>query len=164
MDLDLALRTDPPVDITESSTIEKIDLMEKWERSNRMCMMIIRKAILEAFKGSMSPDIHTATETLAEVKARFAENEKAEIGTIMAKLTSKKYQGKENVKEHIMEMSHLAARLRALKVDLSEELLVHLVFNSLPAQFGHFKISYNCQRRLGLLMNLSHTVCKKRKD
>ncbi|XP_071724622.1 uncharacterized protein [Rutidosis leptorrhynchoides] len=90
MDLDLALRTDPPVDITKASTIEEIDLMEKWEQSNRMCMMIIRKAIPEAFRGSMSPDIHTATETVAEVEARFAKNEKAEIGTILAKLTSKK--------------------------------------------------------------------------
>ncbi|XP_071722461.1 uncharacterized protein [Rutidosis leptorrhynchoides] len=135
MDMDLVLRTDLPVDIIEASTIEDIDLMEKWERSNRMCMMIIRKAIPEVFRGSMSPDIHTAIETLAEVEARFAKNEKAEIGTIPAKLTSKKYQGKENIREHIMEIFHLAARLRALKVDLSEKLLVHLVFNSLPAQF-----------------------------
>ena len=43
-------------------------------------------------------------------------------------------------------MSHLASKLKALKLELSEDLLVHLVLISLPAQFGQFKVSYNCQK------------------
>ncbi|KAL6318453.1 hypothetical protein AAG906_041220 [Vitis piasezkii] len=45
-----------------------------------------------------------------------------------------------------MEMSHLASKLKALKLELSDDLLVHLVLISLPAQFNQFKVSYNCQK------------------
>ncbi|KAL5571599.1 hypothetical protein UlMin_021196 [Ulmus minor] len=38
-----------------------------------------------------------------------------------------------------MEMSHLASKLKALKLELSDDLLVHLVLISLPAQFNQFK-------------------------
>ena len=43
-------------------------------------------------------------------------------------------------------MSNIASKLRALKLELSKELLIHLVLISLPSQFSQFKISYNCQK------------------
>ena len=58
-----------------------------------------------------------------------------------------------------MEMSHLASKLRALKLDLQEDLLVHLVLISLPAQFSQFKVSYNCQKETWSLNELiSHCI------
>lgn len=57
-----------------------------------------------------------------------------------------RYKGKGNMREYIMEMSHLASKLKALKLDLSEDLLVHLILISLPTQFNQFKVSYNCQK------------------
>ena len=45
-----------------------------------------------------------------------------------------------------MEMSQLASKLKALGLDLSDDLVVHLVFISLPAQFNKFKVSNNCQK------------------
>ena len=58
-----------------------------------------------------------------------------------------------------MEMSHLASKLRAHKLDLSEDLLVHLVLISLPTQFSQFKVSYNCQNETWSLNELiSHCV------
>ena len=57
-----------------------------------------------------------------------------------------KYQGKGNFREYIMGMSNIASKLRALKLELSKELLIHLVLISLPSQFSQFKISYNCQK------------------
>ena len=54
MDLDLALRVSSPAPLTvESSSYEKRDI-ERWEKSNRMCLMIIKKAIPEAFRGTIS--------------------------------------------------------------------------------------------------------------
>ncbi|RVW36529.1 Retrovirus-related Pol polyprotein from transposon TNT 1-94 [Vitis vinifera] len=76
----------------------------------------------------------------------FAKNDKAETSTLLASLISMKYKGKGNVREYIMEMSHLASKLKALKLELSDDLLVHLVLISLPAQFNQFKVSYNCQK------------------
>ena len=45
-----------------------------------------------------------------------------------------------------MEMSNLVTRLKALKLELSEDILVHLVLISLPTQFNPFKISYSTQK------------------
>ena len=42
-----------------------------------------------------------------------------------------------------MEMSNLVTRLRALKLELSDDILMHLVLISLISQFSSFKISYN---------------------
>ena len=45
-----------------------------------------------------------------------------------------------------MQMSHIAFKFKALKLELFEDLLVHLVLISLPVQFNQFKVSYNCQK------------------
>ena len=59
-----------------------------------------------------------------------------------------------------MEMSNLVTRRKALKLELSEDLLVHLflvlvlVLISLPTQFSPFKISYNTQKEKWTLNEL----------
>ena len=45
-----------------------------------------------------------------------------------------------------MEMFNLVTQLRALKLELFDDILVHLVLISLLAQFCPFKISYNTQK------------------
>jgi hypothetical protein len=44
-----------------------------------------------------------------------------------------------------MKMSNLALKLKALKLQLHEDLIVHLVLITLPVHFGQFKVSYNTQ-------------------
>ena len=154
MDLDLAIRTEAPPALTDKSTSDDKREMEKWERSNRMCMMIMKKAIPEAFRGTMSDSIKTAMAFLADIEKRFVKNEKSEIGTLLTSLISMKYKGKGNIREYILEMSHLASKLKALKLELSEDLLVHLVLISLPTQFSQFKVSYNCQKETWSLNEL----------
>ncbi|RDX79313.1 hypothetical protein CR513_40280, partial [Mucuna pruriens] len=46
------------------------------------------------------------------------------------------------IEEYIMEVSNLATKLKSLKFELNED----LVFISLPAHFGQFKVSYNTQK------------------
>ncbi|KAB5561228.1 hypothetical protein DKX38_006185 [Salix brachista] len=101
--------------------------MERWEKSNLMCIRIMKRAIPEAFRGTMSDQITTAKEFLANIEKRFVNNEKTEIGMLLTSLISMKYKGKSNVREYILEMSHLASKLKALKLELSEDLLVHLL-------------------------------------
>ena len=57
-----------------------------------------------------------------------------------------KYKDKTSIREYILEMSNIASKLKALRLELSEDLLVHLVLISLPGQFSQFKVSYNCQK------------------
>ena len=53
MDLDYALREDRPLDLTSASTAEQRSAMEKWERSNRMSLMIMKHSIPEAIRGAI---------------------------------------------------------------------------------------------------------------
>ncbi|KAL0299968.1 UNVERIFIED_CONTAM: Secreted RxLR effector protein [Sesamum angustifolium] len=45
-----------------------------------------------------------------------------------------------------MHMRDIAAQLKPLEVDISEPFLVHLILNSLPKEYGPFKITYNAQK------------------
>ncbi|RVX19739.1 Retrovirus-related Pol polyprotein from transposon TNT 1-94 [Vitis vinifera] len=107
MDIDLALRMPKPDELNEESTQEHEVYWGKWERSNRLSLMIMKRGIPEAFKGAVTDEVTNAS--------------------------------KGNVREYIMEMSHFASKLKALKLELSDDLLVHLVLISLPAQFNQFK-------------------------
>ncbi|QHO39631.1 uncharacterized protein DS421_4g130850 [Arachis hypogaea] len=70
-----------------------------------------------------------------------------------------RYKGKGNIREYIMKMSHLASKLKALKLELSEDLLVHFILIFLPAHFGQFKVSYNTLKGTWSLNKLiSHCV------
>jgi gag-polypeptide of LTR copia-type len=70
-----------------------------------------------------------------------------------------KYNSRSNVREHILEMMNTASKLKAHKLDISEDILVYLSLNSLPTSFGQFKVSYNCQKE-SLIVNelISHCV------
>ncbi|RDX96989.1 hypothetical protein CR513_20292, partial [Mucuna pruriens] len=81
----------------------------------------------------------SARKFLEEIKQFFAKNEKAETSNILAKLVSMKYKGRGNIREYIIEMSNLAAKFKLLKLELGEDLIVHLVLISLPAHFEQFK-------------------------
>ncbi|KAI6684560.1 hypothetical protein NL676_030473 [Syzygium grande] len=129
MDLDLALRIDSPTPLNDQSTSDQKRDMERWEKSNRMCMMIMKKAIPEAFRSTMSEKITTAKEFLTDIEKRFVKSEKAEIGTILTNLISMRYKGKGNVRKYIMEMSHLASKLKALKLELTRGLAGAFGFN-----------------------------------
>ncbi|RDX69973.1 hypothetical protein CR513_50845, partial [Mucuna pruriens] len=99
------------------STLDNLQKVkfEKWECSNRMCLMIIKYSILEAFQDSIS-ESQSAT--------IFAKNEKAETSNLLAKLISMKYKGRENIREYIMEVSNLTTKLQSLKLELDEDLIV----------------------------------------
>ena len=104
--------------------------------------MIMKHSIPEAIRGAILEETRAKT-FLDQIANRFATNEKVETNTILSKLVSMRYKRKENIKEYIMEMSNLVTKLKALKLELAEDILVHLVLISLPTQFSPFKINYN---------------------
>jgi hypothetical protein len=158
MDLDLALQTERPPALTVNSSVEAKRDFERWDRSNRLSLMIMKRAIPETFRGNTSNE-EDAKSFLDAIEKRFEKNEKAETSTLLAKLISMRYKGNRNIWEYIMEMSNIASKLKALKLELSEDLLVHLVLISLPAQYNQFQVSYNCQKEKWSLNELiSHCV------
>ena len=155
MVLDLALimerTTSTPKNLNEAN-------IEKWERSNRLSLMLMKRSILEVFRGSITKSA-SATKFLLDIEQVFAKNEKAETSTFLRKLNDMKYTNKENIREYIMEMSNIAEKLKELKLQLFDDLLVHLVLISLPAQFSQFIVSCNTQKDKWILNEfISHCV------
>ena len=86
-----------------------------------MSLMIIKRGIPEAFRGAVSDEITLAKYFLAEIKKCFTKNDNEEISTHLASLISIKYKGKASIREYIMQMSHIAFKLKALKFELFED-------------------------------------------
>ncbi|KAL9660943.1 hypothetical protein QQ045_025762 [Rhodiola kirilowii] len=154
MYLDLALQESKPIHLANSRSAFDRTHLRMWEHSNRLSLKIICRGIPEAFRGIVHDEISSAKDYLAEFEKRFVENDKAKTSEFLANFISMKYSGKGNVKEHIMEMSQLASKLKALKLELSENILVHLVLISLLLEYSLFRISYNCQREKWTLNEL----------
>ncbi|KAG2305055.1 hypothetical protein Bca4012_064133 [Brassica carinata] len=70
MDLDLALRLEKPASPTDDNTPEYKAVHEKWERSNRMGLMIVKDTIPETFRGG--EEINDLKQFLAEMDLHFA--------------------------------------------------------------------------------------------
>src|SRR4051812_6912639 len=107
--------------------------------------MIKQRSIPKSIRGGIS-DEQDAKVFLKQIADRFTANEKVETSTILTKLVSMWYKVKENIREYIMKMFNLVTKLKGLKLDMLEDILVHLVFISLPAQYNQFNIFYNTQK------------------
>lgn len=62
INLDLALKFDLPSPLTNESTSNDKREIGRWERSNHMCIMIMKNTISEAPRGSMSKKAITTKE------------------------------------------------------------------------------------------------------
>ena len=86
MDLDYALRKDCPANLTGASTTKQRAAIEKWERSNRMSLMIMKHTIPEAIRGAILEESQAKT-FLDQIANRFAANEKFETTLFLVSLT-----------------------------------------------------------------------------
>ncbi|KAL1334041.1 hypothetical protein AAHE18_11G147900 [Arachis hypogaea] len=129
-DLGYALRREEPPTPTDASSQTEVELYERWEKSNRLSMMFIKNV----------------KDYMKAIDEQFESSSKALASTLMAQLSSMRLTGVRGVREHIMRLRDIAAQLKALEVEISDSFLVHLILNSLPAQYGPFKISYNTHK------------------
>ncbi|KAF7134698.1 hypothetical protein RHSIM_Rhsim08G0116800 [Rhododendron simsii] len=110
----------------------------------------------------------TALEYLKVGKDCFKFADKSFVGTIMAELSTMKYDGSRGVQEHILNMYDEAAMLATLGIQVDESFLIQAILNSLPAQFGPFKIHCNAHKKewsLNELTNLCvHEEVRLRKE
>nr|XP_016474646.1 PREDICTED: uncharacterized protein LOC107796403 [Nicotiana tabacum] len=141
-DLDLALRMDESPISTESSTPAAKGNYERWERSNRLSLMLIKAHISQNIRGSI-PNNDKVKAYMKGIDEQFVSSDKALASTLMKRLSSMAFDRSHIVREHIMEMRDIAAKFKSLEVDMSEPFLVHFILNSLLTEYGPFKISYN---------------------
>ncbi|GKD59480.1 hypothetical protein Tco_1296989 [Tanacetum coccineum] len=100
MDLDHALRIDPPAALTAESTEKRA--YEHWERSNRMSLMIIKNSISVAIRGAIPEN---AKEYLSSVEEQIKGTSKAHASTLILKMLTTKCDEVSGVREHIMMMN-----------------------------------------------------------
>ncbi|XP_031265980.1 uncharacterized protein LOC116124392 [Pistacia vera] len=142
--LDLALMTEKPADLTENSTNEERPFHKEWERSNRLSLKYLRMTMVSEIKISL-PTTEYAREfmRLAKETSQFEAADKSHTWALMSRLTTMKYDGSRSMYEHVTEMSTIAARIRNMGMFVDESFLVQFVINSLPPQFSPFQINYN---------------------
>ena len=104
-------------------------------------------------KTSISASIHGSVEKHTNVRAllkaideKFTTSDKALANTLVMKLSSLRLTNVKGVHERIMEVRDIAAQLKTLEVDMSNTFLVNYILNTLPQQYGPFKISYNTHK------------------
>jgi hypothetical protein len=141
-DLDLALRIERPPTITDSSSMEEKAIYKTWERSNRLSNMFMRTKIADNIKSTL-PEYDSAKEFFQTIEERFRSIDNSLTGTLMDELTTMKFDGTREIHEHIIEMTNLATKLKALGMNVDELFLVQLILNSLPPQYESFQIHYN---------------------
>ncbi|XP_076936590.1 uncharacterized protein LOC143603773 [Bidens hawaiensis] len=145
MDLDYSLRHDAPPPIADNSTVEQRKIHDWWERSNRMSLMVIKNSISPTIRGAI-PNSENAKAYLDLVEDQFKGTSKTNVGIIILRMLTTKYNGTSGVREHIMMMNDMANQLKTLDMEISEGFLVHFIMTSLPSQFDLFKINYNTQK------------------
>ncbi|GAV81196.1 UBN2 domain-containing protein, partial [Cephalotus follicularis] len=137
-DIDLAMISDMPADITDTSSLAEREHHAKWERSNRLCLMAMKRSIFEHLLGGL-PETNDAGEFFAAVGERYQVSSNAEAGSLMSELIG--------VREHILRMVHLQSKLRARDIPLPNSYIVSHALNSLPISFSQIKTAYNTQSK-----------------
>ncbi|KAL3631660.1 hypothetical protein CASFOL_024644 [Castilleja foliolosa] len=122
MDIDYAIRKDEPSSITEASSPDKVDLYEKWERSNRLSVMFIKTKICASIRGSVDKH-NNVRDLLKAIDEQFAHSEKALASTLIMEFSSMRHNGLKGVRDYIMHMRDIAAKLKDLEVTMSETFL-----------------------------------------
>ena len=90
------------------------------------------------------PKTKVAKEFMKFVEEHSQTIDKSLAETLMANLTTMKFDGSCSMHEHVIEMTNIAARLKTLGIKVDEFFLVQFILNSLPPeQYGSFQMNYN---------------------
>ncbi|KAL6323908.1 hypothetical protein AAG906_005905 [Vitis piasezkii] len=140
--LDLALRVDEPSKPTDVSSADERSFYEKWEHSNKSCLMVMKYTMDKSIKECVSK-MERIKDFLEYVKANYTKIDKAEITTYLKLLTTTMYDGVSGVRDHIIKLKHYFNKANEMKVELSEKFLKWLILESLPTSFDAVKLTYN---------------------
>ena len=103
--LDLALRVDEPSKPTDVSSVDERSFYERWEHSNKSCLMVMKYTMDKSIKKCMSK-MEMAKNFLEYVKANYTKVDKVEMATHLKLLTTTMYDGVGVVRDHIIKLKH----------------------------------------------------------
>jgi len=116
---------------------------ERWERSNRVALMVMDLTISPTIRGALEKEPNSAKSFMTSIEEYFKGSTKSNASTLLSQLMSAKYNGQGNVREHIMGMVDIRDKLKDLDCPLNDATLLHHVMISLPPVFEPFKVNYN---------------------
>uniref|UniRef100_A0A2N9FHW8 CCHC-type domain-containing protein n=1 Tax=Fagus sylvatica TaxID=28930 RepID=A0A2N9FHW8_FAGSY len=143
LDLDLALYKDKPTKASEH---------ERWKKSNRLSLLIMKSKTANSIRGLVhesSTGNAKAKQFFAALEDIFMKMERVRSDSLFEKVWTMKYDGEGSVCEHIMKMSSIFSRLRAMNMDCGL-CFVKLAVRSLPHQFLPLKVDYYEDENWGL--------------
>ncbi|XP_021803586.1 uncharacterized protein LOC110747796, partial [Prunus avium] len=138
-DIDYAITQDEPTRPVANSPAEVKRVHEAWRMANKVCLLVLKKTMTEAFFGGV-PETESAKQFMEFIETKFKEYGKAETKNLMSRLANTKYE-RGSVREHLMGLMDIAANLNKLKVPIAPNYLVHIALESLP--FDKMKSTYN---------------------
>jgi hypothetical protein len=105
--------------------------------------MIMDNAINLAIRRVLPKTAENVKTFMAKIEEHFKGSSKANASILMSKLMQAKYDGHENVREHVLKMIDMSNKLKDLECPLPKSYVVHYIMMSLLSYFGNLKINYN---------------------
>ncbi|KAL5555854.1 hypothetical protein UlMin_038090 [Ulmus minor] len=133
LDLDLSQHVEKPPTITNTSSDEYRTYYDTWERSNRLSLMFMRLSVANNIKTTL-PKTNNAKEFMKFVEERSQTADKSFARTLVATLTTIKFDGSCSMHEYVIEMTNIAVRLKSLEMNVDENFLIQFIINSLPSE------------------------------
>ena len=107
--------------------------------------MFIKTKISDKIHGSIDQD-EKVWDLLKAIDDQFITSDKGLACTLIMKFSFLRLTSVKGVREYIMQMRDISAQLKKQEVDMFEFFLVHFILNTLPPEYGSFKISHNTHK------------------
>ncbi|KAF7812283.1 Retrovirus-related Pol polyprotein from transposon TNT 1-94 [Senna tora] len=141
---DLALREPRPANLTDRSSAADKRHYRLWHESNRVCLTVLKYTIDKTIRQSI-PEKDTAIDYLKAISVKFKKFDKSQKAYYLSLLDNTLYDGASGVREQMMKLVNYFNKLKSFKVDLGESYLVYKVLQSLAAEYGVLRTTYNSQ-------------------
>ncbi|XP_061360888.1 uncharacterized protein LOC133304841 [Gastrolobium bilobum] len=140
VDLDLALQEDEPPKPNERSTENEKAYYAKREKSNRLCLIAMKRSISEHLLSGLPENLNVKF-FLKEVGEKYKVYDKAEAGNLVNELTDLRYDASIGVGEFILRMIHVQNKLKTRNIVFNDDFVVHHILNRLLVEFSQIKIA-----------------------
>ncbi|GAV74329.1 hypothetical protein CFOL_v3_17809, partial [Cephalotus follicularis] len=97
-------------ELIDESTVPQKDFHAKWERFNRLWLMVMKMTIFEHLFGGL-PDTNNAREFFTAIGQRYQLSSTFETRSLISELTCMRYDGMGCVREYILKLVSLKSKL-----------------------------------------------------